>query len=626
MLSTDRRWTRRSIRRRGILVVAALAALILAPTATFAVSGLVGCDTSRSAVAYHADGTIVSAVHTVPCAVRTTYAGAETQIKVAYGGAGTGSIIEEPAFIHPLAPYPPGAPVADALENYAGWAVSSDGGASWTRQIPELREGFGNLDNALYIDRTTGRAFAFSNETVTVPTPLVTTGATLMTSVPPYTLWNRLAPLPYISENPRFTSAPAPAGQPPATAGENPAYWCGNVSIFGAGGRACHRTLDGGTTWTLAANPPAGGDPVGDNSSGPHRGSLWMVASALVPGGDANLARSDDEAATWPIVLNPADGTPVTVPGGGELRVDTAGNLYAFHGRMMRISQDYGVTWTAPLDMTAPDARGRSIGQSAVAVGAPGHVAVAYLVARTDGSGSDGFITVTHDALKADGTPNPDALFYASTVNSPDRQLITAGAAAGGRDDYISVDVGPDGTPWAAFYSDCIQNPDDTYQEPGCAETNGQGSAGVPPTPSPAKASTVGHLEVQLPCAATPDLDGDGIGDACDNCLKLANANQLDSGGINTTVPDGIGNACQCGDVTGNGIVDGQDGNAIKRHGLGLAPNVTFVVPGNCDVTGNDACDGQDSNAVRRIALGLETPAFGQNCHNALGIPVPPGL
>ncbi len=48
------------------------------------------------------------------------------------------------------------------------------------------------------------------------------------------------------------------------------------------------------------------------------------------------------------------------------------------------------------------------------------------------------------------------------------------------------------------------------------------------------------------------------------------------------TVPDGIGNACQCGDVTGNGV-----------------------------------CNGQDANAVQRIALGQPSPTFGQHCPNA---------
>jgi len=127
--------------------------------------------------------------------------------------------------------------------------------------------------------------------------------------------------------------------------------------------------------------------------------------------------------------------------------------------------------------------------------------------------------------------------------------------------------------------------------------------------------------------AACPDADLDGLTNDLDNCPFVANPDQLDQGGIDTTVPDGIGDACQCGDVTGNGIVNGQDANAIKRHGLGLEPNPLFVVPGNCDVSGNGSCNGQDANAVKRAALGGQpNPLFGQNCHNALGIPVPPDL
>ncbi|TMA26746.1 MAG: hypothetical protein E6J87_21835, partial [Deltaproteobacteria bacterium] len=126
--------------------------------------------------------------------------------------------------------------------------------------------------------------------------------------------------------------------------------------------------------------------------------------------------------------------------------------------------------------------------------------------------------------------------------------------------------------------------------------------------------------------ASCPDADLDGIANDLDNCPFVANPGQADNGGINTTTPDGIGDACQCGDVSGNGIVNGQDANAIKRHGLGLEPNPTFVAPGNCDVTGNGLCNGQDANAVKRAALGSPTPLFGQNCHNALGAPVPPNL
>jgi hypothetical protein len=124
---------------------------------------------------------------------------------------------------------------------------------------------------------------------------------------------------------------------------------------------------------------------------------------------------------------------------------------------------------------------------------------------------------------------------------------------------------------------------------------------------------------------ALADLDGDGLTGFDDNCPQVANPDQLDRGGVATSTPDGIGDACQCGDVTGNGIVNGQDANAISRHGLHQA-NPIFAVPGNCDVTGNGLCNGQDANAVKRAALGQPSPTFGQRCHNAIGAAVPPNL
>ncbi len=117
--------------------------------------------------------------------------------------------------------------------------------------------------------------------------------------------------------------------------------------------------------------------------------------------------------------------------------------------------------------------------------------------------------------------------------------------------------------------------------------------------------------------AGVADCDDDAIPDAQDNCPLVANTDQADRGGVNTQTADGVGDACQCGDVTGNGVVNGQDANAIKRHGLGATPNPTFREPGNCDATGNGRCNGQDANALRAVLIGRPLPMFGQNCQNA---------
>ena len=60
------------------------------------------------------------------------------------------------------------------------------------------------------------------------------------------------------------------------------------------------------------------------------------------------------------------------------------------------------------------------------------------------------------------------------------------------------------------------------------------------------------HLDL---VGASPDTDGDGIPDAFDNCPHAANADQLNSS-VGSATPDLIGDACQCGDVNGDGRDD----------------------------------------------------------------------
>jgi hypothetical protein len=118
------------------------------------------------------------------------------------------------------------------------------------------------------------------------------------------------------------------------------------------------------------------------------------------------------------------------------------------------------------------------------------------------------------------------------------------------------------------------------------------------------------------------DTDGDGICDDDDNCPFFPNPGQEDDGGFNTWEPDGIGTACQCGDVNGNGIVNTTDGTLIKRSEAGLAPFFSeegMPFPGNCDVNGNGNCSTTDGTIVKRNVAGLppDDVVVSQLCPNA---------
>ncbi len=75
----------------------------------------------------------------------------------------------------------------------------------------------------------------------------------------------------------------------------------------------------------------------------------------------------------------------------------------------------------------------------------------------------------------------------------------------------------------------------------------------------------------------TLDPDADVVAAYRDNCPFAYNPLQADGGGVMTTSPDGIGDACQCADVDDDGIVDGADVDAYRDSladpaGLGLTP------------------------------------------------------
>ena len=437
------------------------------------------CTPGAPAIAHDGAGNPVamSAPPTM-CASRTGFGGAETHIRVARDGW----IVEEPAVMTPgllgtgflsgiPGPKPetqlsPAALVASS-DDAASWQLVRPGGATWVAS-----------DAAIYIDRTTDRLFYYGLTTNPAPqggdVPLSeqvpAIYAHLLSTRDQGATWSSVSILGFMnSENPRFTSAPAPTGMTQPVPGENVSYWCGNIMQFTYVARLCYRSFDGGATWQQSStlfvsgraqhsecsSPEDYNAGDGNYPQGASDGALWILINC---GGQTFLARSDDEAATWPILRKTGTQDPLVIPTADELRVDPAGNLYTLrldaNQLLLRTSKDGGQTWSDPQNMIAPAARDASVFQWAMAQRDVGSVAVAYLVAEPS-VGYDGYVTVTHDALDAAPT------FFSAAVNTPDAPLVTNSQAA--KDDFIDLDLGPDGTPWAAFYSDCVAD------DPSCA-------------------------------------------------------------------------------------------------------------------------------------------------------------
>ena len=110
------------------------------------------------------------------------------------------------------------------------------------------------------------------------------------------------------------------------------------------------------------------------------------------------------------------------------------------------------------------------------------------------------------------------------------------------------------------------------------------------------------------------DFDLDGVVDSEDNCINTPNPDQADNGGINTLVADGVGDACQCGDVNNNGRIDNTDAIILKRHVLGLPPG---IIESKCNVSIGENCDNTDAILIQRAILGFP-PGIASTCSAAI--------
>jgi pimeloyl-ACP methyl ester carboxylesterase len=121
------------------------------------------------------------------------------------------------------------------------------------------------------------------------------------------------------------------------------------------------------------------------------------------------------------------------------------------------------------------------------------------------------------------------------------------------------------------------------------------------------------RLFLPTPAGSPADADLDDVPDAADNCARW-NPDQADRGGLGSgSAPDGVGDACQCGDVSGDGSVTLLDGVLIARSLLSR-PTATLALPSLCDVGGSEGCTLADALIVRRAVLQPPTAVIAPAC------------
>ncbi len=472
-----------------------------------------GCAGNRTAVAHYAGGVLVHPQPPgapIPCGMQTGFAGGESAIAVTNSGA----VVYAPA-VQSLA----GVQTQYFLGGNSGFARTIDAGANWSfvnpiglnatflPQIPGLPSqrlsgslgypAWDQIDDKFFMDRSTGRLFWTDPD---VPSEAVLwsddNGVTWGISELPLGLggeWTQVT-----TAKPRSSTT---TGYPEVV------YACGEYDSVSRDistsfeGDICQKSLDGGQTWIATGQgffgSPIGTHPQCDGETESPNFSPWAAPDPqgrlyelLFCAGRTYLMRSEDEGATWPIVAQ----VPFVIPnvgpgqtGSAELRSDAEGNLYLAWANpgnpnpngpytpgkvYLAISRDGGLSWGPALSVLAPGVQGIRT-HFGFDVSVPGHVALSYLGMTAGRGGFDGYITETSDALAR------RPMFWSAVVNDPSQVPLDNGSKGSSNGlglDYVSVSIGPGGTPWASFWDDCGEQ---APQVVASCPASRQGPAGV---------------------------------------------------------------------------------------------------------------------------------------------------
>ncbi|MFN2591195.1 MAG: sialidase family protein [Actinomycetota bacterium] len=365
---------------------------------------------------------------------------------------------------------------------------SHNGGRAWVDISPRLLGGIYQRvyteDPYLFLDQTTGRLFT---DDLILPCQLLSYTDNGGVS------WATHPVACEITDHQTIFAGPAPAGGAKPSGYPNVIYDCAigiGVASPTSLGTSCVKSLDGGATFTLTGAPAYGPNPgaedgtagvpgVCDGATG--HGFVGSDGTVYLPRGwcgQPYVAISKDEGASWTRVQVANNG--FNAGGDGDtgwdheasVVADRAGNLYYLwiahdYRPYLALSHDGGKTWSKPMMIAPPGVTQAAL--PALAIGpkrTPGRIAFVFMGStnaprdpyprdedRYAGVRWNAYMGLSVDALRA------DPIFYAAAVNDP-RDALVEGACGPVRChaeyDFIDVQVGFDGTPWAVMVDACF--------------------------------------------------------------------------------------------------------------------------------------------------------------------------
>jgi hypothetical protein len=493
-------------------VAALLVGAALTPLAAAGKKLPAGCDGRTTAVHGGAARSMLA------CATSTGYATAESHVNVMPNG----TVIFTPAVLPQktlgIGQLPGDALVAQSNASPGALAVSPDGGVHWKLVMPSGTT-WNPTDHGDYVDPVTGRWFFESYGPIPLNAPFGPDQegpSHLNVSGDKGRTWaHSVIRDTQITENAQFTANAVPPGGDRTVGYPRVTYYCANISIGFTNPlitqRSCYRSLNGKDfamrSVILRSNVPVHPECLqqgGENLSamdghypqpGP-KGSLYLMLSC---GQKTFLARSSDEALTFPVLTNGETPREVPVPpaaipdfNSSALQVLDDGTLVVVYqdGNRLKLkaSGDEGRHWTNAFDVTAPGVSG----VTTWTVASRGHaLALAYLAEK--GGAYYPWVAKVPDprtllrskatAVLSGQVQKGPALYGKGLVGPAPTGAGTIPGPGGTHlpfpppftiqlfgNDFIGAAIGPDGTAYGSFTQDCGPTPD----SPGCLKNGGQ--------------------------------------------------------------------------------------------------------------------------------------------------------